>query len=302
MIRGSRLLRVVETAERLPPGLQPPFWGALLGMAVTAGLIFACVPLWLLQGRTDIPAAVLDMVVAGLASGAAGGAIALILGGLRNAGPLGYYALWIIANGGAALIFLGLLRLFGRGEVLGLDRAFAPLVVAGLGALNGLIVARALGRSGRESYGEFRTAANLVAGALLAETADLERRARSNLAAANDLDQVRQAAPSAAYLRLLERVGKRLDSLPADDVDARHAREHVAELVSRVREDMQRLAEDPEFAAELRHRQEVAEQLFKRELEREAKRLRKSGDAGPEAQGALGAIERELRGGSSGEH
>jgi hypothetical protein len=302
MIGRSRLLRIVETAERLPPALQPPFWGALLGTAVTAALICACVPLWLLQGRTDIPAAVLDMFVAGLASGAAGGAIALILGGLRNAGPLGYYALWIIANGGAALIFLGLLRLFGRGEVLGLDRAFAPLVVAGLGALNGLIVARALGRSGRESYGEFRTAANLVAGALLTETADLERRARSNLAAANDLDQVRQAAPSGAYLRLLERVGKRLDSLPADDPDARHAREHVAELVVRVREDMQRLTEDPEFAAELRHRQEVAEQLFKRELEREAKRLRKSGDTDPGAQGALGAIERELRGGSSGEH
>ena len=74
MTRRSRLLRVVEAAERLPPALQPPFWGALLGMAVTAGLILASVPLWLVQGRTDIPAAVLDMAVAGLAAGAAGGA------------------------------------------------------------------------------------------------------------------------------------------------------------------------------------------------------------------------------------
>ena len=98
MTQRSRLLRVVEAAERLPPALQPPFWGALLGMAVTAGLILASVPLWLVQGRADIPAAVLDMAVAGLAAGAAGGAIALVLAGLRNAGPLGYYALWIIAN------------------------------------------------------------------------------------------------------------------------------------------------------------------------------------------------------------
>lgn len=301
MTGRSRLLRVVEASERLPPALQPPFWGALLGMAVTAGLILASVPLWLVQGRTDIPAAVLDMVVAGLAAGAAGGAIALILGGLRRAGPLGYYALWIIANAGAALIYLWLIRLLGRGEVLGLDRAFAPLIVAGLGALNGLIVSRALGRSGRESYGEFRTAANLVAGALLAETADLERRARTNPVAADDLSRVREAAPSGAYLRLLERVGKRLDSLPADDLDARHAREHVAELVVRVREDMRRLADDPAFAAELKHRQDIAEALFKKELEREAKRLRKSGDSGPEAQETLGAIDRELRGKSGGE-
>lgn len=301
MTGRSRLLRVVEASERLPPALQPPFWGALLGMAVTAGLILASVPLWLVQERTDIPAAILDMVVAGLAAGAAGGAIALILGGLRRAGPLGYYALWIIANAGAALIYLGLLRLLGRGEVLGLDRAFAPLIVAGLGALNGLIVSRALGRSGRESYGEFRTAANLVAGALLAETADLERRARTNPVAADDLDRVREAAPSGAYLRLLERVGKRLESLPADDLDARHAREHVAELVVRVREDMRRLADDPAFAAELKHRQDIAEALFKKELEREAKRLRRSGDSGPEAQETLGAIDRELRGKSGGE-
>ena len=301
MTGRSRLLRVVEASERLPPELQPPFWGALLGMAVTAVLILASVPLWLIQERTDIPAAVLDMVVAGLAAGAAGGAIALVLGGLRRAGPLGYYALWIIANAGAALIYLWLLRLLGRGEVLGLDRAFAPLIVAGLGALNGLIVSRALGRSGRESYGEFRTAANLVAGALLAETADLERRARTNPVAADDLDRVREAAPSGAYLRLLERVGKRLDSLPADDHDARHAREHVAELIVRVREDMRRLADDPAFAAELKHRQDVAEALFKKELEREAKRLRTSGDAGPEAQETLGAIDRELRGKSDGE-
>lgn len=301
MTHRFRLLRVVETAERLPPALQPPFWGALLGLAVTAVLILASVPLWLLQGRTDVPAAVLDMGLAGLMAGAAGGAIALILAGLRNAGPLGYYALWIIANAGAALIYLGLLRLFGRGEVLGLDRAFAPLIVAGLGALNGLIVARALGRSGRESYGEFRSSANLVAGALLAETADLERRARNNPAAAKDLDQVRQAEPSAAYLRLLERVGRRLEALPAADLDAQHAREHLAELVTRVREDVQRLAVDPEFAAELKHRQEVAEELFQRELEREAKRLRKSGENTAEVKETLGAIERELRGGSSGE-
>ncbi len=301
MTHRFRLLRVVETAERLPPALQPPFWGALLGLAVTAVLILASVPLWLFQGRTDVPAAVLDMGLAGLMAGAAGGAIALILAGLRNAGPLGYYALWIIANAGAALIYLGLLRLFGRGEVLGLDRAFAPLIVAGLGALNGLIVARALGRSGRESYGEFRSSANLVAGALLAETADLERRARNNPAAAKDLDQVRQAEPSAAYLRLLERVGRRLEALPAADLDAQHAREHLAELVTRVREDVQRLAVDPEFAAELKHRQEVAEELFQRELEREAKRLRKSGENTPEVKETLGAIERELRGGSSGE-
>jgi hypothetical protein len=301
MIRGSRLLRVVETAERLPPPLQPPFWGALLGLAITALLILASVPLWLLQGRTDIPAAVLDMGLAGVVAGASGGAIALVLGDLRRAGPGGYYALWIASNAGAALIYLMLLRLLGRGEVLGLDRTFAPLIVAGLGALIGLVVARALGRSGRESYGEFRTAANLVAGALLAQTADLERRARRDQSAAADLAQVRQATPSRAYLRLLEQVAIRLGALPADNLDVRHAREHVAELVTRVREDMQRLAEDPEFATELRHRQEVAEALFRKELEREAKRLRRSTDSGPEARESLGAIERELRGDSRGE-
>lgn len=296
----SRLLRVVETAERLHPALQPPFWGALLGLAVTAGLILASTPVWLIQGRQDIPSAVLDMATAGLLAGAAGGAIALVLGGLRGAGRLGYYALWISANAGAALIYLGLLRLLGRGEALGLDRSLAPLIVAGLGALNGLIVGRALGRSGRESYGEFRSAANLVAGALLAETADLERRARTNPAAAADLAQVRQAAPSEAYLALLERVGRRLAALPADDLDAQHAREHIGELVTRVREDVRRLADDPAYAAELQQRQEVAEALFKRELEREAKRLRKRGDDGPEARATLEAIERELDNGSEG--
>ena len=42
----------------------------------------------------------LDMVVAGLLAGAAGGLVAVALGGLRRAGPLGYYALWIVANSG----------------------------------------------------------------------------------------------------------------------------------------------------------------------------------------------------------
>ena len=297
-MRGSRLLRVVETAERLPPPLQPVFWGVLVGAAVTTGLILACVPLWLIQERGDIPAAVLDMGLAGVVSGAAGGALALVFGGLRRAGPGGYYALWVACNAGAALIYLALLRLMGRGEVLGLDRTLAPLIVAGLGALNGLIIGRALGRSGRESVGEFRSAANLVAGALLAETADLERRARDDTRAANDLEQVRQATPSDAYLELLERVSRRLAALPADDPDASHARDHVAELMTRVRDDMRRLAEDPGFAEELRHRQEVAEELFRKELEREARRLRKSGDTGPATQKTLGAIERELRGGS----
>ena len=297
-MRGSRLLRVVETAERLPPPLQPVFWGALLGVAVTAGLVLASVPLWLFQGRADIPAAVLDMGLAGVVAGAAGGALALVFGGLRRAGPGGYYALWVASNAGAALIFLALLRLMGRGEVLGLDRAFAPLIVAGLGALNGLIVARALGRSSHESYGEFRSAANLVAGALLAETADLERRARADRRAANDLEQVRQATPSNAYLELLQRVSRRLGALPAGDPDASHARAHVAELMTRVKDDMRRLAEDPGFAEELQHRQAVAEELFRKELEREAKRLRRGGDTDPAAKETLGAIERELRGGS----
>lgn len=297
-MRGSRLLRVVETAERLPPPLQPVFWGALLGVGVTSGLILACVPLWLFQGRPDIPAAILDMGLAGVAAGATGGALALVFGGLRRAGPGGYYALWVVSNAGAALVYLALLRLMGRGEVLGLDRTFAPLIVAGLGALNGLIVGRALGRSSRESYGEFRSAANLVAGALLAETAELERRARADKRAANDLEQVRQAAPSNAYLELLQRVSRRLAALPTGDPDASHARDHVAELMTRVRDDMRRLAEDPGFAEELRHRQEVAEELFRKELEREARRLRKSGDPGPATQQTLGAIERELRGGS----
>lgn len=301
MTRRPHLLRVVETAERLPPGLQPPFWGALLGLAITAGLILASAPLWLLQGRTDVPMAVLEMLMAGGVAGAIGGAIARILGGLRRAGPLGYYALWIIANAGGALIYLGLLRVLGRGEVLGLDRTFAPVIVAALGALLGLIAARALGRSGRESYGEFRSAANLVAGALLAETAALERRARANPRAAADLDKVRQASPSVAYLELLERVGRRLAVLPGEDPDARHAREHVAELVSRVREDIQRLARDPDFAAELQRRQDVAEALFRKELEREAKRLRKSSNTGPETRNALGAIERELGEDTSGD-
>jgi len=105
---------------------------------------------------------------------------------------------------------------------------------------------------------------------------------------------------SDAYLALLERVGRRLAVLPADDLDAQSARGHIAELVARVREDMQRLAEDPAYAAELQQRQEVAEALFRKELEREAKRLRKRGDDGPEAQASLEAIERELGDGSKG--
>ena len=172
------------------------------------------------------------------------------------------------------------------------------MIVAGLGALNGLIIGRALGRSGRESDREYRTAANLVAGALLAETAELEQRARTDPKAAADLDQVRQASPSGAYLGLLESVARRLRALPAEDPDARHAVKHVEELVARVREDVQRLARDPEYAAVLRRRQEVAEELFRKELEREAKRIRKAADSDPEARATLGAIERELRGGA----
>ena len=297
-MRGSRLLRVVETAERLPPPLQPVFWGALLGVAVTAGLILASVPLWLFQGRADIPAAVLDMGLAGVWPGAAGGALALVFGGLRRAGPGGYYALWVASNAGAALIFLALLRLMGRGEVLGLDRTFAPLIVAGLGALNGLIVGRALGRSGRESYGEFRSAANLVAGALLAETADLERRARADKRAANDLEQVRQAVAEQRLSRVARSgcpggsrrcpraIPTRPRAGPRGRADDARAGRHAAARGG------------PGFAEELRHRQEVAEELFRKELEREAKRLRKSGDTGPATQKTLGAIERELRGGS----
>jgi hypothetical protein len=294
----SRLLSMVETAERLPPAIQPVFWGALLGAAVAGAIVLASVPVWLLQHKPDIPWAVIDTLGAGVIAGGAGGLVAVALAGLRRAGPGGYYALWIISNSGAALFFLMLLRLLGRGEVLGLDRRFAPLVVAGLGALNGLIVGRALGRSGRESYGEFRTSANLVAGALLAETAELERRARIDRRAADDLAKVRQAEPSGAYLALLERVGARLRALPQGDPDARHALEHVDELVARVREDVQRLAHDPEYAAELRRRQEVAEELFRKELEREAKRIRKAAESDPQARATLGAIERELRGGS----
>jgi hypothetical protein len=297
MTGRSRLLRTVETAERLPPVVQPAFWGALLGVAVAGAIVLASVPVWLLQQKADIPWAVLETLGAGVIAGAAGGFVAVALNGLRRAGPGGYYALWIISSSGAALIFLTLLRLLGRGEVLGLHRPLAPLIVGALGALNGLIIGRALGRSGRESYGEFRSSANLVAGALLAETAELERRARIDRRAAADLAKVRQAEPSGAYLALLERVGARLRALPHGDADARHAVEHVDELVARVREDVQRLARDPEYAAELRHRQEVAEELFRKELEREAKRIRKTADSDPQARATLGAIERELRGG-----
>ena len=299
MTGRSRLIRIVETAESLPPGIQPAFWGALLGVAVGTALILASVPIWLLQQKPDIALAAVDMAGAGVIAGAAGGLLATALSGLRRAGPGGYYALWIASNSGAALIFLWLLRLMGRGEVLGLDRPLAPLLVAGLGALNGLIIGRALGRSGRESYGEFRSAANLVAGALLAETAQLERRARTDPLAAADLAQVRQAAPSTAYLTLLERVAARLAALPSGAPDARHALEHVEELISRVREDVNRLAHDPAYAAELRHRQEVAEEIFRKELEREAKRIRKAAESDPQARTTLGAIERELRGGGS---
>lgn len=296
---GSRLLRIVETAERLPPPFRPPFWGALLGIAVTSGLILACLPLWIYQGRPGIASAAVDMALSGVLAGISGGGIALLLGDLRRIGAGGYYTLWVASNAGAALIFLAFLRLLGRGEVLGLDRPLAPVLVAGLGALNGIIMARALGRSARESDGEFRSAANLVAGALLAETAQLERRARSDRRAAAELDEVRQAAPSSAYLQLLERVGARLAALPEGEADVVHARSHVAELVARVRDDMRRLAQDPAYGDELRHRQEVAEQLFRKELEREARRLRKSGDTGPEARATLGAIERELREGGT---
>ena len=108
MTQRSRLLRVVEAAERLPPALQPPFWGALLGIAVTAGLILASVPLWLVQGRADIPAAVLDMAARRPGRGRRRrGDRARVLAGCATPGRGGYYALWILANIGAALIYLG---------------------------------------------------------------------------------------------------------------------------------------------------------------------------------------------------
>ena len=101
----SRLLRIVETAERLSPPLQPPFWGALLGLAISTGLILASVPLWLVQARPDIPAAALDMLLAGVLAGITGGVLALLLGSLRRLGPNGYYTLWVASNTGAALAF-----------------------------------------------------------------------------------------------------------------------------------------------------------------------------------------------------
>jgi hypothetical protein len=109
-----------------------------------------------------------------------------------------------------------------------------------------------------------------VAEALLAEMSELERRAGGDPAAGAELEQVRRGGPSPAYIALLERVGLRLERMSPASSDLTHARAHVAMLVAKAGDDVRRLAEDPGFAAELRRREEMADKLFQRELDREA--------------------------------
>jgi hypothetical protein len=274
------LFALVETAERLPPFFRPPFWGALLGLAISAALVVAAIPVWLVEARHDLLALGMEIIVAGAAGGVVGGLLASLLGRFERKAGAGYYVVWMLAHAVGALMALAVLRGLDRGDVMGLGRPLAPWVLAGLGAVTGLVVARALLRSRSESPGEFRQASHLVAEALLAEMSELERRAGGDPAAGAELEQVRQGGPSGAYIALLERVGLRLERVSPASTDLAHARAHVAMLVAKSRDDVRRLAEDPGFAAELRRREEMADRLFQRELDREAKRLRRSGETG----------------------
>lgn len=274
------LFALVETAERLPQFFRPPFWGALLGLAISAVLVAAAVPVWLVEGREGLIQLGMEIILAGAAGGIVGGLLATLLGGFGTKSGTGYYLVWMLAHAVGALMALAVLRGLDRGDVMGLGRPLAPWILAGLGAVTGLVVARALLRSRSESPGEFRQASHLVAEALLAEMAELERRAGADPAAGAELQQVRQGGPSPAYIALLERVGLRLERGSPASADLTHARAHVAMLVAKARDDVRRLAEDPGYAAELRRREEMADKLFQRELDREAKRLRRSGESG----------------------
>ncbi|HET9294541.1 MAG TPA: hypothetical protein VFO06_09635 [Gemmatimonadales bacterium] len=274
------LFALVETAERLPPVFRPPFWGALLGLAISAVLVVAALPVWLVEGRHGIIALGSEIILAGAAGGIVGGLLAALLGGFGTKSGAGYYLVWMLAHAVGALMALAVLRGLDRGDVMGLGRPLAPWILAGLGAVTGLVVARALLRSRSESPGEFRQASHLVAEALLAEMSELERRAGIDSAVGAELQQVRQGGPSPAYIALLERVGLRLERGSPATSDLTNARAHVAMLVAKARDDVRRLAEDPGFAAELRRREEMADILFRREVDREAKRLRRSGETG----------------------
>jgi len=280
MPHRAPLFALVETAERLPPFFRPPFWGALLGLAVASVLVVAAMPVWLVEGREGIIELALEMVLAGTAGGVTGGTLATLLGGLGRSGRAGYYTLWMLAHAAGALMALAVLRGLDRGDVMGLGRPLAPWILAAIGALTGLVVARALQRSQSESPGEFRQASQLVAEALLAEMAELERRAGDDPIAGGELEQVRSGGPSPAYVALLERVGGRLGREGTTNSDLAHAQTHVAMLVAKAKDDVRRLAEDPHFAEELRRREEMADRLFRRELDRESKRLRRSGESG----------------------
>jgi hypothetical protein len=274
------LFALVETAERLPPFFRPPFWGALLGMAISGVLVVAAVPVWLVEGREGLIELGMEIVLAGTAGGVVGGMLAAILGGSWRKGRAAFYAVWMLAHAVGALTALAVLRGLDRGDVMGLGRPLAPWILALLGTVTGLVVARALARSRSESLGEFRQASHLVAEALLAEMAELERRAGADSTAGAELEQVRQGGPSPAYVALMERVSRRLQREAAASSDLTHARAHVAMLVAKAKDDIRRLAEDPGFAAELRRREELADKLFRRELDREAKQLRRSGESG----------------------
>jgi hypothetical protein len=274
------LFALVETAERLPPFFRPPFWGALLGIGISGILVVAAVPVWLVEGRDGIIALGTEIVLAGTAGGIVGGLLAAVLGGIGAKGAAGYYSVWMLAHSVGALMALAVLRGLDRGDVMGLGRPLAPWILAVLGAVTGMVIARALLRSRSESPGEFRQASHLVAEALLAEMTELERRAGGDPAAGSELEQVRRGGPSPAYIALLERVGLRLERMSPASSDLTHARAHVAMLVAKAGDDVRRLAEDPGFAAELRRREEMADKLFQRELDREAKRLRRSGESG----------------------
>lgn len=274
------LFALVETAERLPPFFRPPFWGALLGLAISGVLVVAAVPVWLVEGREGIIELGMEIVLAGTAGGVVGGLLATMLGGFGSKSATGFYSVWMLAHAVGALIALGVLRGLDRGDVMGLGRPLAPWILAVLGAVSGLVVARALARSRSETPGEFRQASHLVAEALLAEMSELERRAGGDPAAEAELAQVRHGGPSPGYIALMERVGLRLERGSPASSDLTHARAHVAMLVAKASDDVRRLAEDPGFAAELRRREAMADKLFQRELDREAKRLRRSGETG----------------------
>ncbi len=270
------------------------YWGVLLALVLTFATLIAAAPLWWLQGKTGIPGLLFEIVLVGIASGLVGGLLFSLCEPLQRLGLVGYYASWVLPCIGGMLAILLLLLALGRGLELGLQRLLSPMVFAGLGGLLGLVLGRAQGHRSRVDEDELRRIARTIADALEAETVALERRAPRDQAAAAALAAIRRGQPSEQYTALLERVAERLHRDHHGSPLEERVDEQIQRLVASSREDLRRMREDPSYSEELERRHEKARVHFVKELEREAKHLRRLADRDPQAERRLKEIEAEL--------